>query len=49
MVVLSLVAYSKLIDGTESALDKADRMAIEDKNRLSHEEVFGNLQKSING
>lgn len=40
MVVLSLDAYARLKEGVESALDEADRMAMEDKARLSHEEVF---------
>ena len=46
MVVLSLEAYSRL---TESALDEADRMAMEDKTRLSHEEVFSGLRRRVNG
>lgn len=49
MVVLSLEAYSRLTDGVESALDEADRMAMEDKTRLSHEEVFGGLRRRLNG
>ena len=48
MVVLSLDAYSKLTDGVESALDEADRLAVEDSKRMSHEEVFGNLRRKIN-
>lgn len=49
MVVLSLDAYARLTEGAESALDEADRMAVEDKTRLSHEEVFGGLRKRVNG
>lgn len=49
MVVLSLDAYSKLTEGVESVLDEADRMAMEDKKRLSHEEVFDNLRRRVNG
>ncbi len=49
MVVLSLEAYSRLTDGVESALDEADRAAMEDDRRYSHEEVFSNLRRSING
>jgi hypothetical protein len=49
MVVLSLDAYSRLTDGVESALDEADRMAMEDKTRLSHEEVFSGLRRRVNG
>lgn len=48
MVVLSLDAYSKLTDGVEAALDEADRFAVEDSRRMSHEEVFGNLRRKIN-
>lgn len=44
MVVLSLDAYSKLTEGVESALDEADRMAMEDKTRLTYEEVFDKLK-----
>lgn len=49
MVVLSLDAYSRLTDGVELALDEADRMAMEDKTRLSHEEVFGGLRGRVSG
>jgi len=48
MVVLSLEAYSKLIDGVESALDKADYAALEDDRRYTHDEVFTNLRRQIN-
>ena len=40
MVVLSLEAYSKLTDGAELLLDEADKVAIEDNRRFTHEEVF---------
>ena len=46
MVVLSLEEYSKLTDGVEAALDKADRIAAENAARMGHEEVFGNLRRS---
>ena len=49
MVVLSLEAYSKLTDGVELALDEADRLAEEDSIRYTHEEVFSNLRRRING
>lgn len=49
MVVLSLEAYSRLTDGVESALDEADRAAMEDDRRYMHEEVFSNLRRRING
>ena len=48
MVVLSLEEYSKLTDSVELALDKADRLASESAERMSHEEVFGNLRRKIN-
>ena len=48
MVVLSLDMYSKLIDGVEAELDEADRVAIEDSRRMTHDEVFGNLRRKIN-
>lgn len=47
MVVMSLETYSQLTDGVEAALDEADRLAEIDSRRLSHEEVFGNLRRSI--
>ena len=49
MVVLSLEAYSKLTNGIEVALDMADKAAEEDDKRLTHEEVFSNLKRRING
>ena len=48
MVVLSLEEYSKLTDSVEVALDKADRFAAENAERMSHEEVFGKLRRKIN-
>ena len=49
MVVLSLEAYSKLTDGVEIALDEADRAALTDERRFTHEEVFSNLRRRVNG
>ena len=49
MVVLSLEAYSRLTDGVDAALDKADKYAEEDDRRYTHEEVFTNLRGKING
>lgn len=48
MVVLSLEEYSKLTDGVEVGLDKADRFAAENDTRMSHGEVFGGLRRKIN-
>lgn len=49
MVVLSLDAYSRLTDGVEAALDEADQFAAENETRYTHEEVFANLRRKING
>lgn len=49
MVVLSLEAYSRLTDGIEAALDMADKAAEEDDRRYTHEEVFSNLRRGVNG
>ena len=49
MVVLSLEAYSRLTDGIEAALDIADNAAEEDDRRYTHEEVFSNLRRRVNG
>ena len=56
MVVLSLEKYAKLISDKEyeeyieDALDEADREA-EDPNTkfLTHEEVFGEIRRKLNG
>lgn len=48
MVVLSLEAYSRLTDGVETALDEADRAAVNDERRFTHEEVFSNLRRRVN-
>lgn len=49
MVVLSIEAYSKLIDGVEAVLDEADYAALEEDRRYTHDEVFANLRGRING
>lgn len=49
MVVLSLEAYSKLTDGVEAALDEADIAAENDSRRYTHNEVFGELRRRLNG
>lgn len=49
MVVLSLEAYSRLTDGIEAALDMADKAAEEDDRRYTHEEIFSNLRRRVNG
>ncbi len=49
MVVLSLEAYSKLTDNVETALNEADRYAEENPGRHTHEEIFANLRRRVNG
>lgn len=49
MVVLSLEAYSRLTDGVELALDEADRVAMEDERRYTHEDVFAGIRRRLNG
>ena len=48
MVVMSLEAYSRLVDPIEQALDEADRVAETDERRMSHEEVFGEIRRKLN-
>lgn len=48
MVVMSIEAYSRLIEGVEDALDEADALAEEDSRRFTHDEVFGKLRRRIN-
>lgn len=49
MVVLSLEEYSKLTDGVETAMDRADFAAESDSRRYTHDEVFGEIRRRING
>lgn len=44
MVVLSLEEYSKLTDGVETAMDRADFAAESDSRRYTHDEVFGEIR-----
>ena len=48
MVVLSIEAYSRLVDSVEAALDVADYQAEATKKRLKHEDVFGALRSKLN-
>ena len=48
MVVMSIEAYSKLVDYTEDALDEADYFAETNSRRMSHGEVFTALMKQLN-
>lgn len=45
MVVMSLEAFSKLTEREEYIMDVADVAAESTKERLSHEQVFGNLRR----
>lgn len=45
MVVLSIEEYSRLVNSLEMALDEAEKMAMDDPKRLTHEEFFGKLRK----
>ena len=47
MVVLSIEAYSKLMENVEMALDEADLRAKQDSVRYSHEQVFDTLRRRI--
>ena len=49
MVLMSIEEYSRLTDQVERKLDEADIQAANTDVRLSHEEVFGDLRKKING
>ena len=49
MVVMSIEAYAKLVEGVECALDEADKAASENNARMSHEEVFNSLRERLNG
>ena len=39
---------SRLIDCVERALDEADKAAMEDSRRYTHEEVFANIRRRVN-
>lgn len=47
MVVMSIEAYSRLVDGIEEALDVADKAADDTKERLTHEEMFSKLRGKL--
>lgn len=49
MVLMSIEEYSLLTDQAEKKLDEADRQAESTDVRLTHEEIFGELRKRING
>ncbi len=47
MVVLSIEQYSALLDNVEYKLDEADAQARTTTERLTHEEVFNEVRKTI--
>jgi len=49
MVVLSIEAYSKLVENVEHALDEADYAAEKDDRRMTHEDVFDALRRKLDG
>ncbi len=49
MVVMSIEAYSRLVDRTEDALDEADHFAALNAKRMSHDEVFSGIRRQIDG
>lgn len=49
MVVLSMDEYSRLTEDVEMKLDEADKMATSTQERLSHQDVFGNVRKKLKG
>lgn len=49
MVVMSIDTYSRMNENIEKALNEADAYAETNSNRMSHEEVFGQLRGRING
>lgn len=49
MVVMSLERYAGLTDVVETKLDEADRIAQISGKRYSHERVFGDNRKAVDG
>ena len=49
MVVMSIEAYSKLVEGIETALDAADSYAKENDGRMTHDQVFSGLRGMLDG
>lgn len=49
MVVMSVDAYSRLNRNVEQALDEADDYAELNQERMTHEDVFERIRRSVNG
>jgi len=47
MVVLSIEQFEALSNPLELAMDEADRAAVRDSRRLSHDEVFNALRRGL--
>ena len=47
MVLMSIEAYSRLVERTEDALDEADLYAANNDTRMTHEEVFSKIRRNI--
>ena len=47
MVLMSIEAYSRLVERTEDALDEADLYAANNDIRMTHEEVFSKIRRNI--
>ena len=49
MVVMSIDAYSRMIQDVEQVLDETDEYAESNTERMTHEDVFGRIRRRING
>lgn len=49
MVVMSLEAFADLTNDVEMKLDEADKQAALDDTRYSHDDVFEQLRRRVNG
>ena len=49
MVVMSIDAYSRMIQDVEQVLDETDEYAESNTERMSHEDVFGKIRRRGNG
>ncbi|TDM39282.1 type II toxin-antitoxin system Phd/YefM family antitoxin [Macrococcoides goetzii] len=49
MVLMSIDKYSKLAESHEAYLLESEVIARTTKERMTHEEVFGNLKEKLNG
>jgi len=47
MVLLSIEQYAALTEGVTQKLDEADRLAEQSTERMTHDEVFGRVRKTL--